>query len=196
MSEFVYITTLVPATYYGDTNGDAFYDLQAVQGTTPIVFDTVARAIETIKVMNSDCAVDGIQITYGPSNHDGAKHIVAHGTTDKCTDPNLNKSVVTISDAETITSISGTTDTTDAYGLRVTSLSFDILNNETGIPRTAGPFGGSTGTAFTLNVIGEFIALSGFAFNTDQSLAQLAASGGDGGLYGLAFDQTNFQVSA
>ncbi|KAJ7069180.1 hypothetical protein C8F01DRAFT_1325786 [Mycena amicta] len=187
----LYSTTLVQATLYGDSNGDAFTDIQAVQGTTPIVSD-VARAIKVIKVMNSKSTVDGIQITYAPSSHDGVQSVVAHGTTDKCTDPNLKKSVFTIADAETIASISGTTDNTASYGLRVTSLSFNIFNKKTGITRTAGPFGGSTGTPFTVNVIGEFIAVSGFAIDTDQSLAQLQVAGQDGGLYGLVFDETHF----
>ncbi|KAJ7069154.1 hypothetical protein C8F01DRAFT_1226607, partial [Mycena amicta] len=169
----LYSTTLVQATLYGDSNGDAFNDLQAVQGTTAIVSD-VERAIKSIKVMHSKNSVDGIQITYGPSSHDGVQTVVAHGTTDKCTDANLKKSVFTIADAETIASISITMDKTQPSGLRVTSISFSILNTKTGITRTAGPYGGSTSTVFTVNVTGKFIALAGFAIDTDQSIAQLA----------------------
>ncbi|KAJ7063973.1 hypothetical protein C8F01DRAFT_1275044 [Mycena amicta] len=187
----LYSTTLVPATCFGDSNGDAFDDLQAVQGTTAILSD-VARAIKSIKVMNSTSTVDGIQITYAPSEHDGAKDIVAHGTTDQCTDVNVKKSVFTIGDDESIVAISGTTQNTPSYGLRVTSLKFSIRNSKTGIKRTAGPFGGVTGTPFNVNVSGEFIALSGFAIDTNKSLAQLGDEAG--GLYGLVFDTTNFNL--
>ncbi|KAJ7069215.1 hypothetical protein C8F01DRAFT_1245426 [Mycena amicta] len=193
----LYNTTLVPATLYGDSNGDAFNDVQAVLGTTLIVSDA-ARAIKAIKVMHSDSTVDGIQITYAPSRQDGAKDIVSHGTTDKCTDTNLKKSVFTVgdTDSESIVSISGTTGPTTRSGvrikLRITSLSFVILDKERGVRRSPGPIGGSSGTAFAVNVTGEFIALSGFAIDTDKSLAQL--NGEDGGLYGLVFDETNFKV--
>ncbi|KAJ7053067.1 hypothetical protein C8F01DRAFT_1331314 [Mycena amicta] len=159
---------------------------RSIQGTTAILSD-VARAIKSIKVMNSTSTVDGIQITYAPSKHDGAKDVVAHSTTDKCTDANLKKSVFTIDDAESIVAISGTTQNTPSYGLRVTSLTFSIHNSKTGITRTAGvssvnvgiqaffkaisdsPFGGVTGTPFNVNVSGEIIALSGFAIDTKKS---------------------------
>ncbi|KAJ7051097.1 hypothetical protein C8F01DRAFT_1263367 [Mycena amicta] len=61
------------------------------------------------------------------------------------------------------------TQNTPSYGLRVTSLKFSIHNSKTGITRTAGPFGGVTGTPFNVNVSGEFIALSGFAIDTKKS---------------------------
>ncbi|KAJ7053477.1 hypothetical protein C8F01DRAFT_1260464 [Mycena amicta] len=98
----------------------------------------------------------------------------------------------TRTDAETIISISGTTDKTPASGLRVTSLKFSILNSRTGRPRIAGPFSGETGAPFSVNVACQFIALSGFAINTHKSLAQL--HGQPGGLYGLVFDNTNFDL--
>ncbi|KAJ7063938.1 hypothetical protein C8F01DRAFT_1250207 [Mycena amicta] len=171
MSVSLYSTAIIPATCFGDTKGNAFDDGQAVQGTAAIMSD-VARAIKSIKVMHSTSTVDGIQIIYAPSTHDGAKDTVAHGTTDKCTDVNVRRPVVTIGDTESIIAISGTTDTTPASGLR--------------------PFGGETGAPFSVNVACQFIALSGFAINTHKSLAQL--HGQPGGLYGLVFDNTNFDL--
>ncbi|KAJ7053803.1 hypothetical protein C8F01DRAFT_1329612 [Mycena amicta] len=195
----LFTTTLVLATCFGDSNGDAFDDLQAVQGTTAILSD-VARAVQDIRVMHSNNTVDGIAITYASSKHDGAQNMVAHGTTSKCTDPALSKSVFTIGAAESVVTIFGRTDKTQKYGLRITSLSFSILNHKTGSTRTAGPFGSTAGTTFSVNVTGEFIALSGFAIDTDKSLLMrgIVAQLGDeaGGLYGLVFDTTNFHVNA
>ncbi|KAJ7069186.1 hypothetical protein C8F01DRAFT_1111821 [Mycena amicta] len=194
----LYNTTLVPAVCFGDSaNGDTFNDLNAVMARTvlgPDVFSSdVARAIKEIWVMHSDTTIDGIQINYARSyKFDGTKDTVAHGTTNRCTDPNLRSSVFTVGDTESIVSISGTTGPTTRSGVRITSLSFVILDKERGVRRSPGPFGGSSGTAFAVNVTGEFIALSGFAIDTDKSLAQL--NGEDGGLYGLVFDETNFKL--
>ncbi|KAJ7060901.1 hypothetical protein C8F01DRAFT_1253379 [Mycena amicta] len=185
-----YTTALVASNLFGDSKGNAFNDLQNVVGSMNITIDT-SQPIKQIKVMHGG-AIDGIEIKYYKSNHQAGTTTVHHGTSSDSSDPNLTQSTISIGDNESIVAISGKAGDS-AWGIRVVQLNFAIFDCTTGNMRIAGPFGGNTGKGFRVTANGNFIALSGFAIDTDSSLDQLKAAGQDGGLYGLIFDEVDYR---
>ncbi|KAJ7060874.1 hypothetical protein C8F01DRAFT_1253353 [Mycena amicta] len=187
-----YTTALVSSNLFGDSSkGKLFNDLQDVVGSMNITIDT-SQPIKQIKLMHCE-AIDGIEIKYYKSNHDAGTTTVHHGTSSDCDDVDLYKTTISIGDTESIVAISGKAGDATWGGVRVVQLNFAIYDSSTGNMRIAGPYGGNTGKAFRVTSNGNFIALSGFAIDTDLSLRQLKAAQQDGGLYGLVFDEVDYR---
>ncbi|KAF7316035.1 hypothetical protein MIND_00121200 [Mycena indigotica] len=186
-----YTTALVSSNLFGDSKGSHFNDLEDVLGSVNITIDT-SKPIKNIKIMHGG-VIDGIEVKYYKSSSGGTQ-TVHHGTSSDCDDSSLHKSDIPIGDTESIIAISGKSGSS-SWGIRVTQLSFAIYDSKTGNLRISGPYGNSgSGTAFRVTANGNFIALGGFAINTDSSLDQLKKAGQDGGLYGLVFDEVDYRA--
>ncbi|KAJ2923579.1 hypothetical protein H1R20_g13516, partial [Candolleomyces eurysporus] len=145
----------------------------------------VDRPLKYITIMHGG-AIDGIELEYAKNDAETTKF--SHGTSSRTN--LLNRSTVTLGDKENIVAVSGLHGSS-MWGVRVLQLSFAICDTSTGKMRVAGPFGlglsDSTPQPFHITANGSFVALGGFATNTDLSLGQLYLAGKDGGLYGLTF---------
>ncbi|KAF7300024.1 hypothetical protein MKEN_01324900 [Mycena kentingensis (nom. inval.)] len=191
MVRSLFVNTVVPVQFFGDAANDSFDDIKAVMGEAGLSF-AGSRAVKQFTVIYS-AAVDGIQINYAPSNVQGTKEVVAHGTTINCTDPNVQMFSYTLKASESITAIEGTAGDS-IYGRRIISLSFTVYDSNSDSTKVLGPYGGTDGDPFKFEVTGGFISLAGFAVDTDSSLNQLNKQHKIGGLYGLAFDAANFKI--
>ncbi|KAJ6452478.1 hypothetical protein C8R45DRAFT_1040751 [Mycena sanguinolenta] len=164
---------------YGASTGNAFNDLVTVAGSGSITTDN-APSIQSI-TLGYGSVIDGLSVTYGPDEGQSSTTIL-HGTSPIFS--GVTNTTVTLNANENIIGVSGQSGVHSPYGERILQLSFTILDSSTGAKRVQGPFGTATGTAFNVTD-GPLLALSGFAVNTNTSLADL--HGAAGGLYGLSF---------
>ncbi|KAJ7718377.1 hypothetical protein B0H14DRAFT_3901121 [Mycena olivaceomarginata] len=171
---------------FGSDAGDAFNDLTTLVGNGAVTTDNVP-SIEAI-TLRYGSVIDGLAVTYAQGTSQDLTTI-SHGTSLTATQSGLMNRTVTVGTNETLTAVSGQTGFHTSFGVRVLQLSFTISNSFTGASRVVGPFGTSTGTAFTVGGNGTLIALGGSAVNTNSTLNQL--NGARGGLYGLSFISTN-----
>ncbi|KAJ6452428.1 hypothetical protein C8R45DRAFT_1040618 [Mycena sanguinolenta] len=164
---------------YGASTGNAFNDLVTVAGSGSITTDN-APSIQSI-TLGYGSVIDGLSVTYGPDEGQSSTSIL-HGTSPSLS--GVTSRTITLNANQSIIGISGQSGVHTTYGERIFQLTFTILDSSTGTKKVQGPFGTATGTAFNVTD-GPLIALSGFAINTNTSLANL--HGAPGGLYGLSF---------
>ncbi|KAJ7731364.1 hypothetical protein B0H16DRAFT_1696706 [Mycena metata] len=171
---------------FGSDAGDAFNDLTTLVGNGTVTTDNVPSV--KAFTLRYGSVIDGLAVTYAQGTSQDLTTI-SHGTSLTAVQSGLMNRTVTAGTNETFTGVSGQTGFHTTYGVRVLQLSFTISNSFTGASRVVGPFGTSTGTAFTVGGNGTLIALAGSAVNTNSTLDSL--NGARGGLYGLSFITTN-----
>ncbi|KAJ2932516.1 hypothetical protein H1R20_g4607, partial [Candolleomyces eurysporus] len=179
---------IIESPLFGDSSGKQFNDIETVVGFPASLTIHVNRPLKYITIMHGG-VIDGIEVEY--DKHDGQTTKFSHGTSSRSSsDPGVKKSTITIGDKENIIAVSGLHGSS-RWGVRILQLSFAICDTRTGNMRVAGPYGSgqsdSTPHPFHVTANGSFVALGGFAVNTDSSLGQLRAAGKNGGLFGLTF---------
>ncbi|RXW14811.1 hypothetical protein EST38_g11046 [Candolleomyces aberdarensis] len=176
---------IIQSPLFGGNCGTQFNDIERVVGFPASLTINVDRPLKYITIMYGG-VIDGIELEYAKNDAETTKF--SHGTSSRTN--LLNRGIVTLGDKEVIVAVSGLHGSS-IWGVRVLQLSFAICDTRTGKMRVAGPFGGglsdSTPQPFHLTANGSFVALGGFAINTDLSLGELKAAGKNGGLYGLTF---------
>ncbi|KAJ2923576.1 hypothetical protein H1R20_g13515, partial [Candolleomyces eurysporus] len=127
----------------------------------------VTRPLKYITIMHGG-VIDGIELEYATNDAETTKF--SHGTSHRNSDPYVIKSTITLGDKENIIAVSGSHGSS-SWGYRVLQLSFAIYDTRTGRMRIAGPYGRGrsdlTSHPFHVTANGAFVALGGFAINTD-----------------------------
>ncbi|KAJ7200565.1 hypothetical protein GGX14DRAFT_699622 [Mycena pura] len=152
---------------FGSDDGDAFDDLTTLVGNGPVTTDN-APSIQAF-TLRFGSVIDGLAVTYAQGTGPDLTTI-SHGTSLTAAQSGLMNRTVAVGTNETFTAVSGQTGFHTTFGVRVLQLSFTISNSFTGASRVVGPFGTSTGTAFTVTGgNGTLIAVGGSAVDTNST---------------------------
>ncbi|KAJ2923580.1 hypothetical protein H1R20_g13513, partial [Candolleomyces eurysporus] len=182
------VVATVQSALFGDSKGEHFNDMEKVVGIPASVTVNVDKPLKSITFMHG-AVLDGIELSYSKSRGD-SHTTVTHGTSPRSDDSGLTIEKVKIGDNEKIIAFSGLQGTSNFRGHRILQLYFTTYDSKTGKMEVKGPFGrgqGSSPEPFHVTANGAFVAVGGYAIDTDSSLGQLVSDDEDGGLYGLTF---------
>ncbi|KAJ7624670.1 hypothetical protein FB45DRAFT_85880 [Roridomyces roridus] len=152
--------------------------------------------ISKIIVLHGE-VIDGLEITYRKTDGGGTGVPVPHGTSTQTTDTNLQQTPVELKATEQIIAITGMHGLSQPdvqFGHRVVRIQFAIYDKATGEMRVTKVFGSRSSTPFVVTANGNFVSFGGYAINSLDSVAQAAKKGVEGGIYGLFFDDVEYET--